>query len=179
MWKYRCCLNNYIVLCRERWQDKACMYSSQLKFFSIFGWLKLRRTHRYGKVTAAGTQYIDCGVWLTQVQSPEPSTSHIPLSTYLTALTNRATLLSARENYVETEMSAEYLLLTCKRHSINSHFGNHLSFFKNGLLSFASKKSCWDLQHRPHIQFPRTDPQTLNLTRLLISKSAPTSYSYE
>lgn len=120
-------------------------------------------------------KYIDCGVWLIQVQSPEPSASHITLSTYLTALTNRPTSLSAHKNYVEIEMSAEYLPLTCKRHSINSYSGNHHPFFKNGLLSFASEKSYWDLQHRPHIPVLRIDPQPLALIGLLISKSAPTS----
>lgn len=119
---------------------------------------------------------IDCGVWLIQVQSPEPSASYITLSTYLTALTHRPTLLSAHENYVEIEMSAEHLPLACKRHSINSRSGNHHSVFKNGLLSFAPEKSCWDLQHGSHIPVLRTDLQTQALIRLPISKSALASH---
>lgn len=120
---------------------------------------------------------IDCGVWLIQVQSPESSASSITLSTYLTALTHRPTLLSAHENYVEIEMSAEHLPLTWKKHSINSRSGNHHSVFKNGLLSFASEKSCWDLQHGSHIPVLRTDLQTQALIRLPISKSALASHS--
>lgn len=119
---------------------------------------------------------MDCGVWLIQVQSPEPSASYITSSTYSTALTNRPTSLSAHENYVEIEMSAEYLPLTCKRHSINSRSSNHRPFFKNGLLSFASEKSCCDLQYGSHIPVLRTDPQTRALIRLPISKSVPASH---